>query len=279
VWRDVATQFAIIGTGLWSLAGKSDGSHWGSAAYDFNGNGRQEYLIGGSGDYNVISLEYSGTGSILDPANYTRQVVFPGDPTFFYYYDIYDSLGTITDTVRRESPFVSKMYAGVDLDGDGAKELVCAYQSVLDSVSYIHYQWDTLAIPQRFVPVDTTQVLNTNAVNIKVLEWTGAVFVDKPLQFVTPEDYVLEQNYPNPFNPSTTIRFSLPVAKNISLTIYDMVGREVKTIIGNEVYAAGPHSVEWDGTDNLGRVVASGNYVYTLKFGTFAKSAKMMLLK
>jgi hypothetical protein len=181
--------------------------------------------------------------------------------------------------VVSESPFVSKMYAGVDLDGDGAKELVCAYQSVLDSVSYILWQWDTLAVPQRYVAVDTTQVLNTNAVNIKVLEWTGAVFVEQPLRFITPEDYVLEQNYPNPFNPSTTIRFSLPVAKNISLTVYDMVGREVKTLIGSEVYAAGAHSAEWDGTDNLGKPVASGNYVYTLKFGNFTKSAKMMLLK
>jgi hypothetical protein len=278
VWRGEG-QFATIGHKMWELAGKTGGSHWGSAAYDFNGNGRDEYVVGGAGGYELISLEYKGTGNILDAANYDRTITFPGEATFFHYFDIYDSLGTITDTVSRENPFLAKVFAGCDLDNNGKKEAVMAYQSVADSITYTYYSWDTTAVPQRYVASDTVKIPNSQSWNIKVVEWTGAVFVDKPLQFVTPEDYVLEQNYPNPFNPSTTIRFSLPVNKNISLTVYDMVGREVKKLIGDEVYTPGVHTAEWDGTDNLGKPVASGNYVYTLKFGNFTKSAKMMLLK
>jgi len=204
---------------------------------------------------------------------------FPGDATFFHEFDIYDSLGTVTDTVSRENPFLAKVFAGCDLDNNGKKEAVMAYQSVADSITRTYYFWDATAVPQRYVASDTVKIPNSPSRNIKVVEWTGAVSVDKPLQFVSPEDYVLEQNYPNPFNPSTTIRFSLPVNKNIFLTVYDMVGREVKKLIGDEVYTPGVHSAEWDGTDNFGRPVASGNYAYTIKFCNFTKSAKMILLK
>jgi hypothetical protein len=112
-----------------------------------------------------------------------------------------------------------------------------------------------------------------------MLEWTGATFVPLDLTVVTPEQYVLEQNYPNPFNPSTAIRFSLPVENKISLIVYDMVGREVKTLIANQQMAKGAYQAEWDGTNNAGNAVASGSYVYTLKFGNFSKSQKMMLVR
>ena len=109
---------------------------------------------------------------------------------------------------------------------------------------------------------------------------TGATgFVDMPVRLVTPDQYVLEQNYPNPFNPETNIRFTLPVAKEISLVVYDMLGQEVRTLIDGQQYQPGTHQVVWDGTTNSGAPVASGNYVYTLKFGNFTKTAKMTLLR
>ncbi|MBK7258381.1 MAG: T9SS type A sorting domain-containing protein [Ignavibacteriae bacterium] len=90
---------------------------------------------------------------------------------------------------------------------------------------------------------------------------------------------MLEANYPNPFNPSTMIRFSLPAENKISLVVYDMLGREVKTLIGSQEMAKGAYQQEWDGTNNAGQGVASGSYVYTLKFGNFSKSQKMMLVR
>ncbi|MBU0560794.1 MAG: FlgD immunoglobulin-like domain containing protein, partial [Bacteroidota bacterium] len=89
----------------------------------------------------------------------------------------------------------------------------------------------------------------------------------------------LEQNYPNPFNPTTSIRFSLPISKAISIVVYDMLGNEVKTLIDNEEFSKGSYEVTWDGTNSANQKVASGNYIYTMKYGNFSKSVKMTFLK
>jgi hypothetical protein len=277
VWKD-STQFGVIGNELWTVAGKSTGSHWGIGAYDFNGNGREEILIGGSADYNVIAMEYNGTGSLTDPASYTNTIYYPGEPAFFHEIDYWDSLG-VWDTTYAESPFVSKMYAGADVNGNGKVEVMLSYQSVADSVTYTLHMFDTTQTPDIFVIDSTWKEVNVNATNLRMLEWTGSTFAPLDLKVVTPDQYVLEQNYPNPFNPSTMIRFSLPVQNTISLTVYDMLGREVKTLIANEQAARGAYEVEWDGTNDAGTSVASGSYVYTLKFGNFTTSQKMMLVR
>lgn len=85
--------------------------------------------------------------------------------------------------------------------------------------------------------------------------------------------YKLDQNYPNPFNPSTAITFSVPEAGNVSLKIYDMLGREVATLINGSMNA-GSHTVSFN-AENL----SSGMYLYTLNAGNFTSSKKMMLLK
>ncbi len=78
---------------------------------------------------------------------------------------------------------------------------------------------------------------------------------------------------------STTISFYLPVRNKISLKVYDVLGREVKTLINGEQHQAGTGRVTWDGTNNNGSPVVSGTYFYTLTFGNFSKTNKMMLLK
>ncbi len=278
VWKD-SSQFGIIGTDLWKTAGKNTGAFWGIGAYDFNGNGREEILAGGGADYNVVALEYKGTGSLTDPANYTSTVYYPGEPAFFHNIDYYDSLGMGVDTVFAESPFVSKMFAGSDVNGNGKKELMLSYQSVADSVTYRRYSWDTSATPDSWKLDSTWKQVNVVATNLRMLEWTGSTFVPIDVTTVTPDQYVLEANYPNPFNPSTMIRFALPAENKISLVVYDMLGREVKTLIGSQEMAKGAYQQEWDGTNNAGQSVASGSYVYTLKFGNFSKSQKMMLVR
>jgi glycosidase len=98
-----------------------------------------------------------------------------------------------------------------------------------------------------------------------------------------PEEFALEQNYPNPFNPATTIRFSLPAAADISLKVFDVLGREVTSLAIGQ-HAAGVHTVVWDGTNAEGNAVGSGVYFHrlTLNGGTSANSVfvrKMALLK
>jgi len=95
---------------------------------------------------------------------------------------------------------------------------------------------------------------------------------------VVPDAFKLEQNYPNPFNPATTIRFSLPKAAAVTLTVYDVTGREVTTLAHGAV-SAGVHTVTWDGTNRFGSRVASGLYFYRLKAGAFEAVNKILLVK
>jgi len=90
--------------------------------------------------------------------------------------------------------------------------------------------------------------------------------------------YDLQQNYPNPFNPTTTINYS--IAKNglVELTVYNILGQKIKTLV-NEVKNSGQHVVQWDGRNTAGHVVASGLYFCTLKSGDFIKTNKMLLLR
>ena len=88
----------------------------------------------------------------------------------------------------------------------------------------------------------------------------------------------LAPNFPNPFNPSTRIRFSMPVSGLVTLTIYDARGALVKTLV-NQTLPAGEHVAVWNGTNDLGRAVASGIYFSRLEAGGRALSRKMVLLK
>ena len=91
-------------------------------------------------------------------------------------------------------------------------------------------------------------------------------------------DIFLSQNYPNPFNPSTSIRFSLPLAQSVTLFVHDLLGRPVATLMQGTLQA-GWHSVEWDGRDANGLSVPSGAYIYTLRTAAGTTSRQMLLTK
>ncbi|HAY33227.1 MAG TPA: hypothetical protein DCY06_03755 [Bacteroidetes bacterium] len=89
-----------------------------------------------------------------------------------------------------------------------------------------------------------------------------------------PTEYNLSQNYPNPFNPTTKINFSLPEDGKIKLTVYDILGREVKRLINSEFRSAGRYTVEFIGTG-----LSSGVYFYKLEAGKFVQTKRMVLIK
>ncbi len=89
-----------------------------------------------------------------------------------------------------------------------------------------------------------------------------------------PTAYNLYQNYPNPFNPSTTIKFDMPERGNVTLRVYNILGQLVTTLLNNQNYSAGTHSVNFD----AGRL-ASGIYLYKLETGNVQISKKMLLIK
>jgi len=98
------------------------------------------------------------------------------------------------------------------------------------------------------------------------------------LQSQIPNEFKLMQNYPNPFNPSTVINYSLKEKRNVKITVFDIMGNEIKQLIYC-AQEAGFYSVTWDGTNNYGERVASGVYIYRLEAGDFTESRKMMLIR
>jgi len=96
-----------------------------------------------------------------------------------------------------------------------------------------------------------------------IVEYPGAL----------PEKYVLEQNYPNPFNPATTINFGIPQSEHVTLTIYNLVGQKITTLVDEEL-TSGEYSVTFDASR-----LPSGVYFYTISAGSFQSTKQMMYLK
>ncbi len=105
------------------------------------------------------------------------------------------------------------------------------------------------------------------------LRFNNVTGVEENYTSTIPSDYKLEQNYPNPFNPSTTISYSLPRASNVKLTIYNLLGQEVTTLV-NSFNQAGKHSVQFNAAN-----LASGVYIYSIKADNFSATKKLVLLK
>ena len=104
---------------------------------------------------------------------------------------------------------------------------------------------------------------------------TNDLSIDEPS---TPNTFDIGQNFPNPFNPSTNIPFTLSNSGLVSLKIYDLMGREIITLLESEMNK-GSHQVNWLGKDKFGKSMPTGIYIYQLKIGELIKSKKMHLLK
>ena len=93
-----------------------------------------------------------------------------------------------------------------------------------------------------------------------------------------PERFTLHQNYPNPFNPVTNLDYDLPEDAMVNITIFDMMGKVVRTLV-NDQQSAGYKTLQWNATSNSGQPISSGLYIYTIQAGEFSKTRKMILLK
>jgi hypothetical protein len=93
-----------------------------------------------------------------------------------------------------------------------------------------------------------------------------------------PTVYALHQNYPNPFNPLTSLSYDLPEDAMVNITVFDMMGRVVRTLVNGQ-QSAGYKSLQWNGTNNSGHPISAGLYIYTIQAGEFSQTRKMILLK
>jgi hypothetical protein len=117
-----------------------------------------------------------------------------------------------------------------------------------------------------------------------VLEGTGELTVPSIEKFslnkksAVPTVFMLHQNFPNPFNPITTLRYDLPSGALVTLSIYDMLGKEITQLV-KATQQAGFKSVQWNGKDSMGNNVSAGVYLYEIQAGEFVQTKKMVLLK
>jgi N-acetylneuraminic acid mutarotase len=106
-----------------------------------------------------------------------------------------------------------------------------------------------------------------------IARWNSGTSRVEQLSPTAPKTFLLEQNYPNPFNPSTTIRYQLPVASEVKLEVYDVLGKKIATVV-NERQSAGAYQVVWNASG-----LSSGTYFYRLQAGTFVETKKMIMVK
>lgn len=147
------------------------------------------------------------------------------------------------------------------------------------SNSYHSY---TYLVPADDVPSSGWYYVTKDAETIYIYHIKAYISVgtlgNEEIREVLPSNYTLAQNYPNPFNPTTKINFTLPEASKVTIRIYDMLGREVKTLVDAQ-HSAGTHQVEWHGDDNSGQRAATGVYLYALSTNKMLITKKMILMK
>ena len=115
-------------------------------------------------------------------------------------------------------------------------------------------------------------------VDVETGEVLAPVFVATEPDPAVPPPFTLRPNYPNPFNPTTEIRFDVSRPGPVRLAVYDLLGREVRTLVEG-FRPAGAHAVVWDGRSDAGETVASGVYLYRMEAGGFTESRLMVLMK
>ncbi len=119
--------------------------------------------------------------------------------------------------------------------------------------------------------------INSDNVTVRVVSVT-AIETSEIVYNIIPDNFKLNQNFPNPFNPTTTIRYGLPKAAKVQLSIYDMLGRKIVTLV-NEIEQAGFHHVDWNGKTSNGSQVSSGTYIYQIETEAQVIQRKMLLMK
>lgn len=139
-----------------------------------------------------------------------------------------------------------------DVDGDGKDEVIMVYN---------HQSY-----------------LGNNGLDLRIgVFGDGSTFASTTSN-INPTSFQLNQNYPNPFNPTTSISYQVQLSGDVTLNIYDVLGNRIKTLV-NESKPVGDYQIKWDGTNQNGERLSSGQYFYQLKVGDFVSTKKMVLLK
>ena len=153
----------------------------------------------------------------------------------------------------------------------------CVLAASANTVSSQTYEYDAQGRLTKVMYSDSMSVayIYDNTSNILSTTVAGdlGTSVQEPESDVLPKVFALQQNYPNPFNPTTTIQFALPTGSQVVLKIYNLLGREVATLV-NEELQSGKYKVDFEANG-----LPSGVYFYRIQAGGFSKTRKLTLLK
>ncbi len=232
----------------------------------------------GYSDSSYINLNVN---PVTDPT-IGPMMIYPTDSLFIQFSDIGDSINFL---------WMDSKYQNSDVGPGFEYELFITQESGSQTTNY-HFEniQDTIFI---FYP-DTSDFTDTH----HAINWTLKTYEinnDEVLhsnfgQFVIsinelsviknniPIEFSLRQNYPNPFNPTTKISYDLPEESLVTLSIYDLMGRKVRTLVDGE-QAIGFKNIQWNATNDNDQPVPAGMYIYTIQAGEFRQTKKMILLK
>jgi hypothetical protein len=199
-----------------------------------------------------------------DPSGEPNQI----DITIYDRLQVYD--GSV-DTVWAFNPY-NRMYTHFILEDHATSSAATSISE--DSLTWNVVWWDTDWVNGDEITFEYLTPISIEDRYIFTPSTGGLSYIAD----VIPDGYNLVQNYPNPFNPTTKIDYGLPEASNVRLIIYDILGREVTTLV-NGVQEPGYKSITWNGTNAFGKNVGAGMYFYLIQAGEFRQTKKMVLLK
>jgi len=206
---------------------------------DADQDGKPNLYIAGHYNEAVFDWEYNG-GNLDDVGSYSQTMIFMDDTT-----------DNFTPNNDQGKVRVAKLFSG-DIDNDGNGDVI------FSSASFATDK------PQLFMVEHEEEVIVVN--------------IDHNDSDIIPNKVSLEQNFPNPFNPATAFQYNLAESGIIELTVTDIIGRKVTTLISG-YQRSGNHNVLWTGKDSNGNQVPSGIYFYNLKSGSNIITKKMTLSK
>ena len=219
-----------------------------------------------------LTLNYNGqlTGNYGIHSRYETHMINPHlselplpDSSSIYWSSVIDSVFRYIDEIY---PYVSEIMAADDL---------AAGQDPNYNSTYYNILWEELDSL-------TISVIHGAIVDLASIWQTAWINAGSPtLSFNNeqsiPNVYLFDQNYPNPFNPITTLKYNLPEQSIVNIFIYDLLGREVRTLV-NTAQDAGFKSVIWDATNNFGKPVSAGVYLYKIKLGSLFRPGRWCCL-